>query len=54
MLHLTQIDKSQVEDYMLNACKENSLNKTFNSSLEKYQKLVPVYFALANFYEKEK
>jgi hypothetical protein len=50
---LIQIDKSQVENYMLSICKENSLNKTFNSSLEKYQKLVPVYFALANFYEKE-
>ena len=32
---------------------ENSLNKTFNSSLEKYQKLVPVYFALANFMKKK-
>ena len=53
ILHLIQIDKSQVENYMLSICKENSLNKTFNSSLEKYQKLVPVYFALANFYEKE-
>lgn len=51
LLHLIQIDKSQVDQDLIQKCEKNSLNKTFTSSLEKYQKLVPTYFALANFYE---
>jgi len=47
-----QIKKDEVDDNLIKTCKEKSLSKTFNSRLEKYQELVPLYFALANFYEK--
>ena len=52
LLHLVQIKKDEVDDNLIKICKEKSLSKTFNSKLEKYQELVPLYFALANFYEK--
>ena len=46
LLHLVQIKKDEVDDNLIKTCKEKSLSKTFNSRLEKYQELVPLYFAL--------
>ena len=38
---------------LIEQCHKEILDKKFTSKLEKFQKLVPLYFALASFYEKE-
>ena len=53
LLHLIQIKKKEAGPELIELCKEKTHTKSFKSSLEKYQELVPLYFALANFYEKE-
>ena len=52
LLHLIQIDKNEVSDDMIDICKREIQNKTFESKMDRYQKLVPLYFSLAVFYEK--
>ena len=52
LLHLIQIDKNEASDEMINICKHKIQNKVFGSKMERYQKLVPLYFSLAVFYEK--
>ena len=53
LLQLTQISKKDVSKTMIDQCHNEILEKKFDSKLEKFQKLVPLYFALANFYEKD-
>ena len=51
-LQLVQIDKSLVTPSLLIKCQELVKKNTFHSHLEKFKYLVPLYFALANYYEK--
>lgn len=53
LLHLIQISKKDVSKSLIEQCHKEILDKKFTSKLEKFQKLVPLYFALASFYEKE-
>ena len=53
LLHLIQISKKDVSKEMIDQCHKEILEKKFTSKLEKFQKLVPSYFALASFYEKD-
>ena len=53
LLTLIQINKKNVDLSLIRLCEEKTHTKSFNSSLERYQELVPLYFALATFYEKD-
>ena len=53
LLQLIQISKKDVSKTMIDQCHNEILEKKYDSKLEKFQKLVPLYFALANFYEKD-
>ena len=52
LLNLIQINKDNIDDDLISICKEKTHIKSFKSSLEKYQELVPLYFSLASYYEK--
>lgn len=52
-LQLVQIDKNSVTPKMIQSCEEMLQQKLFQSNMEKFKHLVPLYFSLAYFYEKE-
>ena len=52
-LQLIQLDKKEVGSDLLNHCKLQIEKKSFKSKMEIYQHLVPLYFSLALYYEKE-
>ena len=52
LLQLTQINKNSVNNDLIALCEEKTHTRSFKSSLEKYQELVPLYFILSNYYEK--
>ena len=52
LLHLIQINKKLVSKDLITTCFSQTNTTLFGSSLEKFQKLVPLYFSLANYYEK--
>ena len=53
LLNLIQINKKYVNHELISLCIEKTNVKSFKSSLEKYQELVPIYFILSNYYEKD-
>jgi len=52
-LQLIQIDKKAVDPDLINHCKQQIEKKSYNSKMEIFQHLVPLYFSLALYYEKE-
>ena len=52
-LQLIQIDKKSASHDLINHCKQQIEKKSYNSKMEIYQHLVPLYFSLALYYEKE-
>ena len=52
-LQLIDVDRSFVTSSLVKKCHELLKGKSFRSNLEKFQHLVPLYFALAKYYEKK-
>ena len=52
-LQLVQIDKKSVSNNLIQKCNSLIMKNTYQSKLEKFQYLVPLYFSLANLYERD-
>lgn len=52
LFQLIQISKKNANESLIHQCLQEISHKNYSSKLDKFKKLVPLYFALAYFYEK--